>query len=532
MSATTVLITHHHLPAISRDHVGQRPEGCWVLQYVLHTALPLLQVTEGLVADGVPFTLGAAFTPTLLWQLSDPNLPQAFRPWLAVQKAAHEAIQAACVDASLQPALDAWSRHLERLGALFEKLDGDILGAFVDLHRRGHLELLVVPASHGILPLTGLVPLQLQAGLTAIERTFGRRPKGLWVPEGAISPQLTVEAAALGFTHALVEPEALGGAPTLRDTAGQSTLLYISRDAGFAQSPKATDAAYPGAYGLQVDDPATRALPNGVAMGYARLHTGDRLGAPLWARGDGSFIKQPYDPEAAVAAAQAHADSWARHQSEQHRVGAIDATAITDRWLEGPAFLDHLYRHGGVAWGTLEAVAEQSTPLADRSPQLYSRGPQGDLQWWCDTAHHWLTPRVQGLARRLSALTGTIKSNQGKAALAQGARAWLLAAASDWPALMSAERWVDVALSNVRAHLHACARICEMLEGSDGLFEEVDRTWLTMYSAQWSLWPDLDLEVITPQTPASLEPAPQAPPGPMAHAEDDHPLRLKPGEFV
>ena len=48
-----------------------------------------------------------------------------------------------------------WRERLERLRALFERLDGDVAGAFRHLAERGRIELISSAATHGYLPLLG-----------------------------------------------------------------------------------------------------------------------------------------------------------------------------------------------------------------------------------------------------------------------------------------------------------------------------------------------------------------------------------------
>lgn len=539
------LVLHHHLPAVAHAELGHDAEGQWPLRYVLGTALPFLDATARLIADEIPFHFSAVFTPTLLWQLAEPALMEVFRPWLGAIRGQVVADLSACKDRDLIPVYEWQLAHLDQLKQRFEALEGTLLDAFADLHRRGHMEVLATAATHGILPLTGaqaaMVRLQVRVGIEAVEAAFGTRPTGLWLPEGAITANLPADVAPLGITHALVEREALHGSTVpVRFQRGGHQITCLSRDPGFGLIPRPEASTFPADYGFRLDEPWGPAVPRAMALGYARPQDEHASDLPLWAVGKDGIVKPPYDPERARLAAEAHAQALVEQYAAQGRpsIGAWPAEMFGDRWVEGPIFFESLCRQ--IAASTAVAMVPVATlaPASEAAsvastPTLFTRSPEGDLTWWCSPSNDWILPRLHDLAERHLALVaqagkgGEIEPPHLHGVLAQAAREWMLAAASDWPALMSAGRWVERAVARARDHLWACEQLCEcaqalldeqpMTPEQEGLFAH--------RAACWSLWPDLTLEA--PMRAPEIA-APQ-PVGPLSLEEK---LQLKPGQII
>src|SRR5256886_5363790 len=85
-----------------------------------------------------------------------------------------------------------WSDFYESAKADFvETHNQDLLSAFTRLQDRDRIEIIMSAASHGYLPLLGRdesVNAQLATGIASYRRSFGRRPRGIWLPECAYRP--------------------------------------------------------------------------------------------------------------------------------------------------------------------------------------------------------------------------------------------------------------------------------------------------------------------------------------------------------
>src|SRR5207247_3191642 len=86
---------------------------------------------------------------------------------------------------------DVCSSDLGAKADFVETYNQDLLSAFTRLQNRDRIKIIVSAATHGYLPLLGRdesVNAQLVTGIASYRRSFGRRPRGIWLPECAYRP--------------------------------------------------------------------------------------------------------------------------------------------------------------------------------------------------------------------------------------------------------------------------------------------------------------------------------------------------------
>src|SRR5260221_2310593 len=189
-----VLALPRHLPYVLNH--GRWPHGSdWLCEAALDTYLPLLERLEELAAEGTPTPVTIGFTPVLANQLASPAFAREMETFFAQRLAAcDEAPDAltASGDAALVPLVDYWRSRLNRLRALFRRIDANLVSAFRRLQEQGRLEIIGSAATHGYLPLLGRdesIRLQLAVGQQEHRRLFGVAPVGCWLPECAYRPR-------------------------------------------------------------------------------------------------------------------------------------------------------------------------------------------------------------------------------------------------------------------------------------------------------------------------------------------------------
>src|SRR4051794_33393366 len=72
------LILHAHLPFVRHPEYPEFLEEDWLFEAITETYIPLLQMMDGLVTDGVPFQLTMSLTPPLCSMLMDPLLQERY----------------------------------------------------------------------------------------------------------------------------------------------------------------------------------------------------------------------------------------------------------------------------------------------------------------------------------------------------------------------------------------------------------------------------------------------------------------------
>jgi 1,4-alpha-glucan branching enzyme len=199
-------ILHCHMPWVL--HHGRWPHGSdWLCECIAETYLPLLNLCENLVAKDILPKFTIDISPILAEQLSHPDMITEFTAYL------DQKIEAAHNDVSEYDYWDAG--HMKYLAGRWEAIyqgikddylrrEGNILAGFRTLEEQGAIELITCGVTHGYLPLLGRdwsCRLQVKLGQEAHQRHFGRRAKGIWLPEMAYRG-----GGVWSYPEGLVEP--------------------------------------------------------------------------------------------------------------------------------------------------------------------------------------------------------------------------------------------------------------------------------------------------------------------------------------
>src|SRR5436189_4137845 len=77
-AVSLALILHAHLPFVRHPEHDHFLEEDWLFEAIIETYIPLLQMMQRLVSDGVPFRLTMSITPTLCAMLQDELLRERY----------------------------------------------------------------------------------------------------------------------------------------------------------------------------------------------------------------------------------------------------------------------------------------------------------------------------------------------------------------------------------------------------------------------------------------------------------------------
>ena len=77
-SGSLALILHAHLPFVRHPEHEHFLEEDWLFEAITETYIPLLQMMQRLMNDGVPFKLTMSITPTLCAMLQDQLLRERY----------------------------------------------------------------------------------------------------------------------------------------------------------------------------------------------------------------------------------------------------------------------------------------------------------------------------------------------------------------------------------------------------------------------------------------------------------------------
>ncbi len=515
------LVLHAHLPYIRHPERPRFYEESWLFEAITETYLPILRALERLTADQVPVRLTMSVTPPLAEMLADALLRDRYARHLdaLAELAADEVEQRAATP--FEAATVALAQDLAETRSFHRALGGDVLAAFRRFQELGVLELITCTATHGLLPLMATdASRRAQVAIAAAvhERHFGRRPRGIWLPECAFAPGVDGLLADEGIGFFFMEKHGLLNATpgaaygTARPVATEAGVAAFARDPECSSQIWSAESGYPG-------DPAYREFHRD--LGYelpldrphlSELHSGGArhpIGLKLY-RITGKVPlgeKAPYDPALAIARVQEHARHFVDSRERQLRaltdalpsdvppflVAPFDAELFGHWWSEGPRFLEAVFRAAAgsetVRLGTPAEFLEGDPALEVVTPSACTWGDKGYYEVWLNDENAWIYPHLHAAERRLVALVDAHPRAHGafRRALAQLGRELLLAQSSDWAFLVTTSTAGDYPKNRTLAFLRRFEKLASDLER-----QTVDLPFLAECERRDAIFADLD----------------------------------------
>jgi 1,4-alpha-glucan branching enzyme len=511
------------LPFVRHPEYDQFLEEDWLFEAITETYLPLLNVFEGLVRDGIDFRITLTLTPTLCAMLNDTLLRERYQRYLhkTIELAERET-ERTRHDAAFGPVARFYLDRLNTTRTAYQdKYHCDLVAAFRRFQDEGFVEIITCGATHGFLPLLldspEVVRAQLLVARDDYRANFGRNPTGIWLPECAFDPRLGPLLQEMGVrwfaldTHGLLfgEPRPAFGvyAPAYTPHGPAA----FSRDIESGKQVWSLQEGYPG-------DPYYREFHRDIGFeldyDYVRPYlqaTGDRKFTGLkYHRVTGRTThKEPYIPEAARERASVHAGNFMFNREHQIRhlasimqpvkpliVSPYDAELFGHWWYEGPEFLDFLLRKMDKDQDVIKTTTPTEHLLRYPRQQIVepcacSWGHKGFSEVWLDECNSWIYPHLHTAGARMvevaranrDAEVGSITDR----ALRQAARELLLAQSSDWAFIMKTGTTVPYATKRTKDHLLRFQRLYEGLRD-----HAVDERFLENTEWRDNLFPTLD----------------------------------------
>lgn len=518
-----LIVLHAHLPFVRHPEHEDFLEERWFFQAITETYIPLIAMLDRLSLEGTPFRLTMSVSPTLAAMLSDHLLQQRYIRYIGrLIDLAEKEVDRTQGDEVFQRQAVMYRDHFVASRDIFvNRYSCDLVRAFRKFLGSGCLEIITCAATHGFLPLMQPVPASVKAQISTAcdhyESTFGRRPKGIWLPECGYYPgyDRILKDNGLqyffvdshGVLHASPRPKYGVFAP-IETPAG---VFAFGRDLESSKQVWSAVEGYPGDYdyrdyyrdiGFDLDFDYVRPYihPDGI-----RICTGIK-----YYRITGQTVyKEPYAPERAREKAAIHAGHFMANREKQvtflhDKLGRMpvitapyDAELFGHWWYEGPAFLEFLIRKIAYDSRVLEMVTAPeflaSGGRCQRSEPVYSSwGYKGYAEVWLENSNAWIYPHLHAASARMQDLARRFDSPNEleRRALNQAARELMLAEASDWAFIMKTGTTVSYAEQRTRNHL------CRFLKLYDQLLRGgVETEWLAQIEGCDNLFPDINYRV-------------------------------------
>lgn len=519
------LVLHAHLPYVRHPEYNEFLEEDWLYEAITETYVPLIRMMEALVGDGIDFRLNMSITPTLAGMLSDELLQERYvRHIDKLITLAEKEVERTQWLPEFHPLATRYLELFREAREVFvDRYDRNLLTAFRSFQDRGVLEIITCGATHGFLPLMlgdqRIWRGQIRTAAADYERHFGRRPRGIWLPECGYEPGIDEVLAEEGIRHFVLDTHGVLHASP-RPKYGifapiicKSGVAAFGRDLESSKQVWSAKEGYPGDYTYRE---FYRDVGWDLDYDYVSpyLH-GDgkrsNLGIKYYRITGPTNHKEPYDFEAARQKAADHAGNFMFNREKQIEhlrglmpgrapivVAPYDAELFGHWWYEGPIFIEMLLRKIAcdqpvVKMTTLSEQLERHPVNQVSTPSFSSWGYKGYAEFWLEGANDWIYPHLHRAGRRMVRLAelGRDGHFDGREdawrALRQAGRELLLAQSSDWAFIMKTGTMVPYAHARTNEHLANLSKIYEDL--MNGV---VDGPWLTGIEARNNVFPGID----------------------------------------
>jgi 1,4-alpha-glucan branching enzyme len=344
--------------------------------------------------------------------------------------------------------------------------------------------------------------------------TFGRVPKGLWLPECGYYSGLEREVAAAGFGYCVLDAHGLQRAcprpchGVYAPVCARGGVAVFGRDPDSAREVWCPETGYPGHplyreyhrdLGYEGD---SELLGDFLPPGVASAPTGLKYHRVTGGRGP----KLLYDPVAARERAGQDACSYVERRRRRLAsltfdsrppiaVAPYDAELFGHWWFEGPIFLDGVIR-------CLDRAADiRAVTLGEHlachgiaghvRPAPSSWGERGYNHTWLRPDTDWVYLHLHQAAGELEGLTQGCDrmpvAGRSSRLLRQAARSLLLAQSSDWTFLMGGGASCAYAETRLREQLSRFRFLIGALRG-----EVIAEEQLAALETMDNLFPNLD----------------------------------------
>jgi 1,4-alpha-glucan branching enzyme len=175
---------------------GKWPHGTdWLCEAAAECYIPILATLEKLQASGVPAKISMDFSPINLEQLADQRFVEIFSDYcdekiMYAERDYHHFGHIG--EKGMQPTTEFWREfYLDKKRRLIDHYDGNIVSGFRKLSDAGVLDAMTCGVTHGYFPLLlddRHILAQLRIATQSHETHFGKKPRGVWLPECGYRP--------------------------------------------------------------------------------------------------------------------------------------------------------------------------------------------------------------------------------------------------------------------------------------------------------------------------------------------------------
>lgn len=518
------LVLHAHLPFVRHPEEEYFLEENWLFEAITDTYIPLIDVFDQLIKEGVYFRITMSLTPTLVSMLSDSLLQERYIKYIdRLIELSEKEIDRTSFNHQLHRLALMYNKRFKRAREVFvDKYKRDLVSAFREFHRLGVIEIIASCATHAYLPNfvanVSSIRAQINLGIDFYRHIFGQVPQGFWLPECGYTKMIDrfLKEARIRYTfldshgiiNAVPSPRYSVYAP-LYSTSG---IAFFGRDWESSKQVWSAREGYPGDYDyreyyrdLGYEAEYEYIKPYIHPLGF-RINTGIKY----WRITGDTEYKELYQPGRAKEKADIHAGNFMFNREKQVEylysymgrkpiiVAPYDAELFGHWWFEGPVWLDFLIRKLAYDQHTVKMITcseylNEYSVNQKAEPSPSSWGWKGYSEVWLEGSNDWIYLHLHTAAEKMEELASLFLKKKifrrklVMRALNQAARELLLAQASDWPFIMKTKTMVSYAEKRIKIHLSRFNKLYDDIVNSS-----INEEWLAEVEKRDNIFYNMD----------------------------------------
>ena len=517
-------VLHAHLPFIHHPESEDYLEEQWLFEAISETYIPLLLSFQKLVEEKVDFRITMSMTPPLLNMLDNNLLQKRYINYLTkhIELSKKEIERTKDNKEINELSKYYFERYSNDLRFFKDECNCNLIEKFKHFQDIGVLEIITCGATHGYFPILYIteqtVKAQIAIGVQTYEKYFGRKPRGIWLPECGYVPEADKYLKEFGIEYIITEshgilyanPIPLYG--TYSPIISPTGVIAFGRDMESSRQVWSSINGYPGDYNYRefyrdigYDAPYEYIKPY-IANNGVRVHTGIK-----YHRITGkSEEKDIYNLQWAKNSAEMKAGHFINSRKDQINLASsymdkppiilcpYDAELYGHWWYEGPYWLYILFKKIHYDQNDFKLITPSE--YIDKYPEIQictpcrsSWGANGYSEVWLngsnDYAHkhlHECGNKMVELANLFANETDVIKIR----ALNQCARELLLLQSSDWLFIITHGTMVDYAKKRIKDHTGRFTKLYNQIKQN-----KIDKNFLKSIEEKDCIFPEIDYRI-------------------------------------
>lgn len=516
-------ILHAHLPFVYHPESEDYLEEQWLFEAISETYIPLLKNFKKLEDEHVKFRITMSMTPPLLSMLDNKLLQKRYIKYVKqhIELAKKELVRNKDNPKLVSLAQYYLDRYSNDLHIFKDIYNCNIIQGFKHFQDVGLLEIITCGATHGYFPILYVnektVRAQIAVGVQTYERFFGRKPRGIWLPECGYIPEADKYLKEFGIEYIITEthgilyanPTPIYG--TFAPIVSPEGIVAFGRDMESSRQVWSSINGYPGDVNYRE---FYRDIGYDAPYDYIKpyiAHNGVRVNTQIkYYRITGKTEdKDYYNPTWAMDSVEKQAGhffdcrqaqiSYLYSQMDGRKpiiVCPYDAELYGHWWYEGPDWLYILFKK--IYYDKCDYRLITPGEYIDMYPDIQqctpcrsSWGANGYSEVWLNPLNDYVHRHYHVAGDRMVELANLYpdepQNSLKRKALNQCARELLLAQSSDWNFIITNGTMVDYAKKRIKDHIGRFTKLYYQLKN-----DSIDETFLNDIMEKDKIFPDID----------------------------------------